>query len=214
MRWAVPRVFAGNCRAVASVSCWRCRRTPWSVTLTCHPRNTWDVRDGGKGPLVIEGVKRRGPARTETGGTGPEELLLGTRERQADGTFKHDYYLSNAAPELPLKELARVSKAAHRIEECIKNAKGEAGLADYQVRNWIAWHHHQTLSMLAAWFLNQEARRGKNPDPGAHATTTEAVDRGLNRETPRHERPLIALPPGHALVASKRTSPAVPPPIS
>ncbi|MFO0890883.1 MAG: hypothetical protein U0790_17290 [Isosphaeraceae bacterium] len=34
-----------------------------------------------------------------------------------------------------------MSRAAHRIEECIKTAKGEAGLADYQVRNWIAWHH-------------------------------------------------------------------------
>ncbi len=107
-------------------------------------------------------------------------------------------------PSVPLKELARVSKAAHRIEECIKTAKGEAGLADYQVRNWIAWHHHQTLSMLAAWFLNQEARRGKNPDPGTDDTATEAVDRGLDRETPRHKRPLIALPPGHTLVACVR----------
>jgi len=35
-------------------------------------------------------------ARTETGGTGPEELLFVTREHQADGTFKHDYDLSNA----------------------------------------------------------------------------------------------------------------------
>jgi len=186
----------------------------WCVAL---PEDVWsriDVRDGEKGPLVIEVVKRRVQARTETGGTGPEELLFVTRERQADSTFKHDYYLSNAAAEVPLKELARVSKAAHRIEECIKNAKGEAGLADYQVRNWIAWHHHQTLSMLAAWFLNQEARRGKKTDTSTDAATTEAVDRGLDRETPRHERPLIALPLGHALVASKRTSPSVPPPIS
>ena len=38
--------------------------------------------------------------------------------------------------DVPLKELARVSKAAHRVEECLKRAKGEAGLADYQVRNW------------------------------------------------------------------------------
>jgi SRSO17 transposase len=186
----------------------------WCAAL---PEDAWtriDVRDGEKGPLVIEVVKRRVQARTETGGTAAEELLFVTRERQADGTFKHDYYLSSAAPELSLMELARVSKAAHRIEECLKNAKGEAGLADYQVRNWIAWHHHQTLSTLAAWFLNQEARRGKNPDPGTDATTTQAVDRGVDRETPRHERPLIALPQGHTLVASKRTGPAVPPSIS
>jgi hypothetical protein len=58
-----------------------------------------------------------------------------TRERLADGKFKHGYYLSNADPEESLTELARVSKAAHRIEECFERAKGEAGLADYQVRN-------------------------------------------------------------------------------
>ena len=121
---------------------------------------------------MVEVVKRRVQARTETGGTGPEELLFITRERQADGTFKHDYYLSNADPDVPLEELARVAKAEHRIEECFKRAKGEAGLADYQVRNWIAWHHHQTLSLLAAWFLNQETRRGKNPDPGADVSAT------------------------------------------
>lgn len=186
----------------------------WRAAL---PEDAWtriEVRDGEKGPLVIEVVKRRVQARTETGGTAAEELLFVTRERQADGTFKHDYYLSNADPGTPLEGLARVTRAAHRIEGCLERAKGEAGLADYQVRNWIAWHHHQTLSLLAAWFLNQEARRGKNPDPGTDATTTQAVDRGVDRETSRRERPLMALPPGHTLVAPKRTSSAVPPPVA
>jgi SRSO17 transposase len=186
----------------------------WRAAL---PEDAWtriDVRDGEKGPLVIEMVKRRVQARTETGGTGPEELLLATRERQADDTFKHDYYLSNADSEVPLTELARVSKAAHRIEECFKRAKGEAGLADYQVRNWSAWHHHQTLSLMAAWFLIQEARRGKNPDPRTDDAATTAVDRGPDRGTPQHERPFIALPPQHSMVASKRASSAVPPSIA
>jgi hypothetical protein len=42
-----------------------------------------------------------------------------------------------------LEEFLRV-KAAHRIEECFER-EGEAGLADYQVRNWAAWHRHQTF---------------------------------------------------------------------
>ncbi len=137
----------------------------WCAAL---PENVWtkiDVRDGEKGPLVIEVVKHRVQARTERRGAGPEELLFVSRERQADNSFKLDYYLSNADPNLPLEELARVVKAEHRIEECLKRAKGEAGLGDYQVRTWIAWHHHQTLSLLAAWFLNQETRRGKKKTP-------------------------------------------------
>jgi SRSO17 transposase len=186
----------------------------WRAAL---PEGAWtriDVRDGEKGPLVIEVVKRRVQARTETGGTGPEELLFVTRELQADGTFKHDYYLSTADPKVPLTELARVTKAAHRIEECLERAKGEAGLADYQVRNWSAWHHHQTRSLLAAWFLNQEARRGKNPDPCADGAATSTTDRGFDRGASEDQRPLLALPPQHALVTTKRTSSAVPPSIT
>ena len=93
-------------------------------------------------------------------------------------------------PETPLAELARVAKAEHRIEECFKRAKGEAGLADYQVRNWMGWHHHQTLSLLAAWFLTQETRRGKNPDPRADVAATQGADRGRDRGAPEGQPPV------------------------
>jgi SRSO17 transposase len=172
-----------------------------------QPESAWtrlDVRDGEKGPLVIEVMKRRVEARTTTGGTGPEELLFITRERQADDTFKHDYYLSCAKPATLLKELARVAKLAHRVEECIERGKGEAGLADYQVRNWIGWHHHQTLSLLAAWFLNQETRRGKNPDPRTDITASETTDRGYHRGAPEGERSRGHVPLHYALAGAKR----------
>ncbi len=109
------------------------RMDHWREALSESAWTTIEVRDGEKGPLVVDVVKRRIRARTTTNGTGPEELLFITRERQHDETFKHDYYLSSADSETPLKELARVSRAAHRIEECFRRAKGEAGLGDYQV---------------------------------------------------------------------------------
>lgn len=137
----------------------------WCSMLAEDAWSATEVRDGEKGPLVIEAVKRRVQARTDTGGTGPDEVLFITRELQSDNTYKIDYYLSNATAEVPLPEFARVATAAHHIEDCLRRAKGEAGLADYQVRNWIAWHHHQTLSLLAAWFLNKETRAGKKKVP-------------------------------------------------
>jgi SRSO17 transposase len=185
----------------------------WCAALPEGAWTTINVRDGEKGPLVIEAVKCPVQARTPTGGTGPDEVLFVTREHQADGTFKHDYYLSNADLQTPLKELARVAKAAHRIEECFERAKGEAGLADYQVRNWIAWHHHQTLSLLAAWFLNQETRRGKNPDPRTDVTASTTADRGSHRGAPQHQRPHIPLPLRHALAGAQRTGPVLSPPL-
>jgi SRSO17 transposase len=183
----------------------------WLAALTKDAWTSIEVRDGEKGPLVIEVVRRRVQARTETGGTGPDELLFVTREAQSDGKFKHDYYLSNAIAEEPLKELARVSRAEHRVEECFRRGKSEAGLADYQVRNWRGWHHHQSLSLLAAWFLNQETRRGKNRDPGVDGAAVEAVAGGLDRMPPQGERDVVAVSSKHTLVASQRASQAVSP---
>jgi hypothetical protein len=76
----------------------------WCLTLPQGDRTRADMRDGEKGLLVIKVAKRRIQARTEAGGAAPEELLFVTRERQTDGTFKHDYYLSNATPEEPPKD--------------------------------------------------------------------------------------------------------------
>ena len=115
---------------------------------------------------MVQAVKTRVLAKTDRRRNAPEEILVVLREEQSDGTLKHDYYLSSAPSETPLTEFARVAKAEHRIEECLERAKSDAGLAEYQVRNWIGWHHHQTLSLLAAWFLTQEAQRGKKVHPG------------------------------------------------
>ncbi|MBI1832952.1 MAG: IS701 family transposase [Planctomycetes bacterium] len=140
----------------------------WCAALPESAWETIEVRPGDKGPLVMQMVKRRVQAKAEQGGVGPEEILVVTRERQANGSVKHDYYLSNADAETPLEEFGRVANAEHRIEECLKRAKSEAGLAEYQVRTWEGWHHHQTLSLLATWFLTQETRRGKKLDAGDH----------------------------------------------
>jgi SRSO17 transposase len=183
----------------------------WCAAL---PEDAWtkiDVRDGEKGPLVIEVIKRRVQARTETGGTGGDELLFLTRERQRDNTYKLDYYLSNADPGTPLKELARVAKAAHRIEDCFHRAKGQAGLGDYQVRTWMSWHHHQILSLLAAWYLNQETRRGKNRDPRADVTAIAAAHRGSDRQSSEHKSHSDAMSTQHPLAASQRARAAVSP---
>jgi len=185
------------------------RADRWCQALPETSWTTVDVRDGAKGPLTVEVTTCRVRARTETGGTGPDEVLFITRERQGDGKFKHDYYLSNAEGEVTLGELSRVSKAAHRIEECFKCAKGEAGLADYQVRNWIAWHHHQSLSLLAAWFLNQETRRGKNPDSGVDEPAGAATDCRSDRGTLEGQRCRSELSSQHTVAGADRESTAL-----
>jgi len=141
------------------------------------------VRAGSKGPLVVEAVKRRVVSRTHRRQQGDEETLVVRRYRDRDQqeVVQVDYYLSNAVPETPLGECARVAKAAHRMEECLQRSKSEAGLADYEGRHGRGWQHHQTLSLLATWFLVRETARGKKMDPCAH----------LPADSPRH-RPDLA----------------------
>ena len=167
----------------------------WAGSL---PDDAWtrvDVRDGERGPLVVEIVKARVVARTKRRrADAAEEILVVMRSLGEDGKVKHDYYLSNANPQTRLEEFARVAKAEHRIEECIQRAKSQAGLADYEVRGWAGWHHHQVLSLIATWFLTAEARRGKKMDPGDHGSagrrrTGDAVARSLPLRPSRSHRP-------------------------
>jgi SRSO17 transposase len=138
----------------------------WTNALKNKAWTKIDVRDGEKSPLMIEVVKCRVVARTERCWHEPvEELLIVTRSPEGNNKVKYDYYLSNAPVETPLEESARVVKAEHRIEDCLKRAKSEAGLSDYEVRTWAGWHHHQILSLIALWFLIVETHRGEKIHP-------------------------------------------------
>ena len=147
-----------------------------------------DVRDGEKGPLVVHVVTRRVLAITERKHRESEETLVIVRRLDEKGETFYDYYLSSAEAGTPAAEFARVANAQHRIEECIKRAKSEAGLSDYETRTWSGWHHHQTLSLLATWFLVQETQRGKKidsgPDGSAAPRCTGPTPLCRNRSTP------------------------------
>ncbi len=181
-------------------------KAPWqSVTAwrQCLPVDAWThvtVRDGGKGPVAVEMVRRRVQTRIERKRPGPEEWLVVTRRPLADDrTFEprasrdatdqdaqHRYHYSltpTAGPKLAFKEpalaeLARVIEAGACIEARFKRGKGEVGMDEYQVRTWHGWHHHMTLSLLAVWFLIGETHRGQQLTP---ALTLPQVRSGLSQ---------------------------------
>jgi SRSO17 transposase len=151
----------------------------WSRSLPATAWRRIEVGDGERGPQFVELVATRVVAKTDRGRIGPEELLVVIRSTDEGGATKHDYYLSSAPPETLPGVLARVAKAEHRVERCLQRGKSEAGLADYQVRTWSGWHHHQALSLIAGWFLVQESRRGgkggTGPDGAAGASRAGVV---------------------------------------
>jgi len=146
-----------------------------------QPESAWqtiEVRPGEQGPITVQALRTLVQARTEGRPTDVAEFLVVFREQQGDGSWKHDYLLANAPLGTTLAEFARVFKAQHRVEECFQRAKGEAGLADYEVRTWRGWYHHQALALTATWFLTMEARRGKKMDTGADRDPVTETDRG------------------------------------
>src|SRR3954447_24127043 len=151
-----------------------------------QPDSRWTrltIRDGERGPLLVDAMTVRVRTKQERR-IGPEERLVVMRTVEAKPQIH--YSLSNAGPEVPLLELVRVRFTRHRIEEVFEAAKGEVGLAHYEVRSWVGWHHHMTLSLLALWFLILERRRvgGKNPggDGVAGAGDLHAVAAGPGPE--------------------------------
>ena len=140
----------------------------WRDALSVTAWTKINVRDGEKGPLEVEVATCRVQAKISQRAMPYEETLVIIRSLNEEGVTKYDFYLSNAPSATPVKEFARVALSAHRVEEAIKRCKSETGLSHYEVRNWRGWHHHQVLSLIAAWFLVSESQRGKKMDPGDH----------------------------------------------
>ena len=157
------------------------RASAWAAT---RPPSRWeriDVGDGEKGPLAVEATWTRVRTKDVNRRIGPEERLIAIR---AVGETRTDYALTNAGPDVPLAEAVRAQRKRHRIEEVFETAKGEVGLAHYEVRSWVGWHHHMTLSLMALWFLCLERRRIGGKTPAATAPQIREIMTRLLRDRP------------------------------
>ena len=68
-----------------------------------------------------------------------------------------------------------MASARHSIEEVLEDAKGEAGLDEYEVRYWHSWYRHMTLVIVALIWLMilPDPHRKKNAPP-----TLDALELG------------------------------------
>jgi SRSO17 transposase len=91
------------------------------------------------------------------------------------------------APEgTTLEELARAAGSRWRVEIGFEEAKGEVGLAHYEVRSWHGWYRHITLSLFAHAFLatirakgiDIEKRLQKGAPKPQHTDSLMAFKRG------------------------------------
>jgi SRSO17 transposase len=79
--------------------------------------------------------------------------------REIDTPNEIKYSLSNADPETSVKRLAYMQAQRYWVERPFQDAKNECGMSDYQVRGWLAWHHHMTMVMMAMLFMMEQRLR-------------------------------------------------------
>jgi SRSO17 transposase len=168
---------------------------------TTLPADRWqllEVAEGAQGPRIYRFAQQR-VHEVRAGVLGAERNLL--LRTNPDGSEPRSY-LANTPPGLSMLMLGRVASTRWTIETGFEQAKGEAGLDEYEVRSWAGWHHHIMLALLASLFLLQvRLDWGKKPAPvddpasgsGAPRVAAEAaLDRdrpgGLARRDPGPER--------------------------
>lgn len=119
---------------------------------------TYTLRQGTKGPMIrqvtclevfVWKAKRPNTNQVES-----VRLII---SRNPDGTHVK-YSLTN---DIALKDQSRLSDwgAVYRqmqrywVERAIQNCKDSLGMAQYQVRKWMAWYHHMTLTIMALHYI-------------------------------------------------------------
>jgi SRSO17 transposase len=124
-----------------------CRQVRAKALLAEVPADGWhrlSCGAGAKGPRGYDWALIR------TNAPGPAVLgrwLLIRRSLSGPGEVA--YFACGGPPATTLAELVRVAGARWAIEECFEIGKGDCGLDEYEVRSWVGWHRHVTLSLFA-----------------------------------------------------------------
>lgn len=108
------------------------------------------TRDGEKGPIEVRAAKCR--VATKRGKRGELEVVeTFVVVSNKKGTEKWHYLGTD--DRTSLKEWTRIGASRTGIEYAFQVAKGEVGLDEYEVRSYVGWNHHMTLSLIAMAFL-------------------------------------------------------------
>jgi SRSO17 transposase len=81
--------------------------------------------------------------------------------KDAGGAFK--YSVTNMSG-TPADHLYRQHQR-YWIEDSFKRSKSNLGMAQYQVRGWVGWHHHMAMVALAHFFLLRQEMLFAEPLP-------------------------------------------------
>jgi SRSO17 transposase len=138
------------------------------------------LRDSTRGELRVDLAHRRVWVWDGEEDTPRCWHLIVRREVKSEKTIK--YTLSNAPADTPVLSLGQMQGQRYWVERTFEDAKGECGLADYQVLGWRGWHHHVTMVMVAMLFI---AEQRVAHQPGLALLTPRDIVEMLQATLPR-----------------------------
>jgi SRSO17 transposase len=125
----------------------------WAAAQPVTAWRRMKLRDGEKGEIKAEFLGSRVFVWNGKAGQARHWHLLVRRDI---GGGQRKFCLSNASPAASLRQLVTMQASRFFVERALEDAKSACGMAQYQVRGWLAWHHHMALVLIAHLFLTKE----------------------------------------------------------
>jgi SRSO17 transposase len=179
---AVPRLGAGSAPA-QSVE----HHLNWMPALKDQAWTRFRIKDTQKGPMVWEVKHVMFVPKDENGLPGkPLHLIVARNVRDV---LDLKFFVSNAPPETPVKELLLVAFSRWRVERCFEDQKTELGFDHFEGRSYLGLRRHQAITAVSHLFLSkvQQQLRGEKPEtdhlPATHGVGSARthVGAGTNR---------------------------------
>lgn len=124
------------------------------------------LRNTGKGDLVCKGYVKKVYIWDGKSAEWETRQLIIRAMQTSSGKWEYKYALSNAdGNKYSTEELVTMQSQRYFIERSFQEVKQEAGMSQYQVRGWLAWHHHMVLVMMAQEYILSERIRYKEEYP-------------------------------------------------
>ena len=124
------------------------------------------LRQTGKGDLNCLGYSQKVYLWDGQSPDYMERKLVVRVTENKDGSREYKYAISNAFDgECTTEELVQMQSQRYFVERSFQDAKQEAGMSQYQVRGWLAWHHHMAMVMMALHFILSEKMLMKDKLP-------------------------------------------------
>jgi len=122
--------------------------------IESEPGQMVDLREGENGLVRVE-VWAREVWVWPTGRATPRKCTLIVRRSNSDQSIK--ITLSNAdLKNTGVERLARCQGSRFFVERTFQDGKSHVGMGQYQVRGWLAWHHHMAMVALALLFIMEQ----------------------------------------------------------